>query len=119
MRTLETYAISDTAASCDVQVKTKVGVLLVPNSLWSSLPIERQDLHLPMDWNRRWQIANLRIASLIIELSCNREDFSVRPQRIAEFRRGTYLEILSNAELTFEYRHALLYRGRKRIFERG
>ena len=54
--------------------------------LGRSLPIEWQDLELPLDRNRGWQKADLTIASLIVQFSCDRQGFAVRPQRIAELR---------------------------------
>ena len=37
--------------------------------LGRSLPIERQDLELPLDRNGGWQKADLAIASLVVQLS--------------------------------------------------
>ena len=79
--------------------------LLVANIFRSPLPIEGQHLQLPLDRHRRRQKANLTIASLIFELPCNRDCFSVGAQRIAEIRCGGQLQILGYAECTLENRN--------------
>src|ERR1700739_1083817 len=116
IRALETYVTSDTASSCGAQVRTWVDALLVPNVLRSSLPVKRQNLHLPTDRNRRWYITNLRIASLIFELSRNCEGPSIRQQRTAEIRDGTYFQILRDAEFPFKHRHLFFDGGKIKNF---
>src|SRR5579863_2598388 len=90
MRAFETYTTSAMAASCVGQVDTNAGVLFVPNFLWSPLPVERQNLQLPMHGNRSWKITNLFVASLVVQLSVDRKCFSVRPKGRAKIRCGAY-----------------------------
>jgi hypothetical protein len=42
-------------------------------------PIKRKNLQLPSDGDGRWQIADRLIASLILKLSRNGEEFPILP----------------------------------------
>ena len=83
------------------------------------LAIQRQHLQLPLDRHRRRQKANLTVAGLIFEFSCNRDCFSVGGQRTAEIRCAGYLQILGYTEFALEHRDALIDRRQNRILERG
>src|SRR5260370_5418125 len=91
--------------------RSQVQDLLVANVLRGALPIQRQNLQLPIEGHSGGQKTNLAIASLILEVCLNRDHFPIGPQRIAEFRHGVYFQLLPDAEAPLKNWHAFLDRG--------
>src|SRR5258708_3264549 len=84
--------------------------LFVLDVLGRSLPIERENLQFPADWHRGWQIADIAVASLIMQLSRDRNGPPFRSQRVPEIRGGVYPHILTDVERALEDGHSLLDR---------
>jgi hypothetical protein len=88
----------------------------VSNIHGGSGPIQRKNLQLPFDWNGRWQVALGFVASLVLKLSCNREDFPILSKRSPELGSGVYLDILADAESSIKDGYALVDDWQKESF---
>src|SRR5206468_2975321 len=74
----------------------------------SALPVERQDLQLPVNGNGRRHETDLAVAGLIVELAGNLYRCPIRAERIAEIGRARYLDVLPDAERSLKDRYPLL-----------
>ena len=92
--------------------------LFVADVRWGAGAIEGEDLELPFDWDSGWQIARGFVASLIFELSVDRENCSILRERAAQ-ACGADFYVLADAEGALENGHALFDCWQIEDFGRG
>ena len=81
--------------------------LFMANVFRSPLPVERQNLQMPLHGKAFGKEADLAVAGLILDLSRNGQGFAFRAQGVAEVRGGADLDVLPDAEGSGENGYAL------------
>src|SRR5271169_1307533 len=80
----------------------------MPNVHGRSGSIEGKHLQLPFHWNGCGPIALGFVASLIIQLSSDRERFPILSERSGKLHAGVHLYILADSESSLEDRYSLI-----------
>ena len=88
------------------------------NGFGGALPIERENLHVPLHGDGFGEETDLAVAGLVFDLSRDGQGLAVGAKRVAELRGRGHFDVLANTEGSGEDGHAL-FDGREKKRFRG